>query len=197
MIGANMNTPHYKKNSPAGFTLLEMIVSIGIFIFVLLSVSGIFQHVLRAQMRAFAAQDIEESIRFAFEIMSKEIRTAERNFSGECADIPDGAIYAVSNGTLYVQNQNDDCVAYYRQADAEGVNRLYISRTDISAATAAWPITPNDIEVESLDFVAFANGQPAVQVRMAVSALDTRANVDPVYLQTAISSRYYLEGDID
>lgn len=183
----------------AGFTMLEMIVSIGIFGFVLLSVTGIFQAVVSAQSRAFAAQNVEESIRFAFEIMSKEIRTAERNFTGECADIPNGEIYAISGNTLYLQNQQDDCVAYFRQADGNGINRLYISRTDINGVNTQFPITPDDISIDSLLFDSYGGfGHPAVQVHMTVQSTDSeRADTEPVYLQTTISSRYYLTNDID
>lgn len=180
-----------------GFTLLELIVSIGIFAFVLLSVTGIFQQVINVQRKAFAAQDIEESIRFAFEIMSKEIRTAERNFTGECANIPNGAMYAVGGNTLYFQNQADDCVAYFVQNDGTGVNRLYVSRTPVSGVNAQWPITPNDINISNVTFTAYTTGQPAVNIRLTVAPVTTGVEAETVYLQTTISSRYYLPDDID
>lgn len=195
-----MNPNNYSQTNAAGFTLLEMIVSIGIFGFVLLSIIGIFQTVISTQQRAFAAQDVEESIRFAFEIMAKEIRTAERSFGDECSGfgLNDGQIYSsMLPQWLALQNQQDECVIYYPDEDANNISRLYITRVYPDGSSENFPITPNDISVDALTFDVYETGQPVVHIRMAVSAVDTSIGIDTMYLQTAVSSRYYLDDDID
>ncbi|MCG2695682.1 prepilin-type N-terminal cleavage/methylation domain-containing protein, partial [Candidatus Parcubacteria bacterium] len=64
------------KNN-AGVTLLELTVAVAIFSFAVLSATQIFKMVLEGQRSAIAAQSTQESMRYALEVMSKEIRMAK------------------------------------------------------------------------------------------------------------------------
>ena len=60
-----------------GFTLLEMIVSLGIFAVVALVSTSILLSLADAQNKAFSIQDAYDNMRFALEVMSKDIRTGD------------------------------------------------------------------------------------------------------------------------
>ena len=70
----SINFKKIKNN--LGVTLIELIVAVALFSVTILSAMQIFQMVVEGQRSAIAAQSVQESMRYAFEIMSKEIRMA-------------------------------------------------------------------------------------------------------------------------
>lgn len=179
-----------KRNSvTSGFTLIELVVGIGIFALVLTSIMGIFQQVIRVERRAVNAQNAQENVRYVMEVISKEIRTAERNF-GTCVDVPNGDIFAVDvgvgNDKLYLKNQYGECVTYFLEG-----NRFKIMRgSDVAF------VTSDETVIEYLNFSLKADDQPAVTITMGIQTLDTTATDVTISMQTTISSRYYLEDDV-
>ena len=59
-----------KINSQKGTTLLELVVAVGIFIFLTILVNGIYVNIISSQKQTMAAQLTQESLRFVFEMMS-------------------------------------------------------------------------------------------------------------------------------
>ena len=170
-----------------GFSLLELIVSMGIFSVIVLSSIAIFQRVIEGQRLAIASQNTQESLRYVFEVISKEIRTAKKDL-GTCANVPDDQVFAVSRGsTLYFKNQDGDCVTYQLTN-----NRFYITRGVDSGY-----ITPDEVYISNLIFTArssSATTQPAVTITMTLYN-ETFGTKDlyksAMDLQTTISSRSY------
>lgn len=66
-----------------GFTLVEMIVAMGIISVVLFMGVGILLMFNTIQKRTISAQNVHDNIRFAIETMSREIRTGD-NFTNTC-----------------------------------------------------------------------------------------------------------------
>ena len=65
IIGDNMNIFSDKK----GFSLIELIVAMGMFGVVMLMATGIFNSVINGQRRAIASQNTQESMRYVFEVI--------------------------------------------------------------------------------------------------------------------------------
>jgi prepilin-type N-terminal cleavage/methylation domain-containing protein len=59
-----------KRHKEDGFTLMEMIVAISLFVVVMLSATQIFRMIIEGQRSAIASQSIQENIRYFFEVMS-------------------------------------------------------------------------------------------------------------------------------
>lgn len=86
-----------KRKNCKGFTLLEMIVAVGIFSIVAVLASGsafLFHHL---QRKAINAQNVHDNIRFALDTMAREIRTGDifcdSSLSTPCVEadpVPDG-----------------------------------------------------------------------------------------------------------
>jgi len=173
-----------------GVTLLEMIVSVALFSVVVISATQIFKMVVEGQRNAIAAQNIQESIRYAFETMVKEVRMAQKDESGTCTG---GAnkIYGVSadNSELYFINYHGDCTEYYLEADANGIFRLKIDRGLASAY-----ITSNDIQISNLEFFVVDNLsslQSMVTIKMDIEAIGKEMHKQKMTIQTTVSARYY------
>ncbi|MCG2700783.1 MAG: prepilin-type N-terminal cleavage/methylation domain-containing protein [Candidatus Falkowbacteria bacterium] len=181
------------KNN-AGVTLLELTVAVAIFSFAVLSATQIFKMVLEGQRSAIAAQSTQESMRYALEVMSKEIRMAQKTRTGsgppECG-IPKGTVYlTIAGNNLIFKNIHDQCVEYSLENDTNGIPRLKIKRDSDFAY-----ITPDEIEVSDLEFIVVddkvVSDQSSVVMKMIVQAVGQESHKSEMKIQTAISSRYY------
>ncbi len=181
-------------NDKKGFTLLEMVVAVGIFAVIVVSATAIFQQVVEGQRRAIAAHNTQENIQYIFESISKEIRNAKVNDDTlpACPDISAGKIFQlVAASEIKFKNQAGQCVTYKL---ASGV--FTISRVSPGSADSFLSLTPNELTVTNLIFSL----KPAPAYQEAVAIVMTIANNSPdsrfktpINVQTTISSRYYVE----
>ncbi|MFA4941330.1 MAG: prepilin-type N-terminal cleavage/methylation domain-containing protein [Patescibacteria group bacterium] len=180
-----------------GVTLIEMVVAVTLFSVVILSSTEIFKMVIEGQRNAIASQNVQESMRYAFETMAKEIRMATLS-NHDCEylfSVPVTAqnkIYNItSNGegeVLYFKNKNDVCTAYYLENGA-----IMVARGGDTALT-----TPAKIRISNLNFEVIddqigtpANVQPMVTMRMDIEATGKEMHKETMKMQTTLSSRYY------
>lgn len=200
----NYEVRKIKKNNK-GFTLLEMIVAMFLFTLIMLAATQIFQLVIEGQRNALASQDIQESMRYALEVMSKEIRMAKRS-DGDCpANPPPLAVNRIFNFNtsdnekiLYFKNKDDECVSYYLgfcNPSSPDLNGLRIRR---GALVNAACLTPSNIKVNSLKFTVIdnpiagpLNSQPRVTISMDLEVMGKAMHKQNIKIQTTISSRYY------
>lgn len=127
-----------------GFTLLEMIVALGIFAVVAVVSAGILLSLTDAQNKAFSAQDAYDNLRFALEAMSKDIRTGEVY---HCGSEPPAL------------SQPNDCLSgadnfTYKSAAGELITyRLSGGRIEkIVEGVLSGPLTSEAVKIENLTF---------------------------------------------
>jgi len=93
MIGVKFMRPNfYQKlySDQQGMSLVELIISIAIFTLAILSVTSIFALTLKAQRQTIASQNVQEGLRYALEMMSKEMREVGGTIGGgEAPDVLD------------------------------------------------------------------------------------------------------------
>jgi len=89
----------FSQQKKEGFSLLELIVAMGVFSVAAVVVVGSFISLLGAQQRAVANQTAMDNIRFAVEAMAKEIRTGS-NYERGCLDVS-------GNGDVYLTAGED------------------------------------------------------------------------------------------
>jgi type II secretory pathway pseudopilin PulG len=171
-----------------GYTLFELISAVGIFIMILLMVSGISQSVINGQKAAIASQNTQDNMRFAFEMMSKELRSA-RGSDTACLGGSPNRIFNMSGNDLYFRNKDGECVYYFLQNDA-----LWIDRDGESGR-----VTPDEVVVTGLEFDITDNPiagpidlQPRITLKIDTEIYDRRGvSTQPFTMQTTISSRFY------
>lgn len=89
------------KYSP-GFTLIEILVAIGILSLLLVMVNGVFGRFLFMQRRDVAELAVQEDLRTALELLNREVRTGFSPYGHHDAHAD----------TLVFRNQNQVCVSY-------------------------------------------------------------------------------------
>ncbi len=159
-----------------------MVVSVAIFSVIVLIATETFKMVIEGQRNAISAQNVQESMRYAFEMISKEMRMAQKD-DGACGL---NSVYGVNadSDSLYFKNYHDECVTY--QLDG---SRLEISRNGNSGY-----VTSSKIEVSDLKFFIQGDssvGQPTATMKMKIKAIGKEMHGQEIIMQTTVSSRYY------
>lgn len=167
-----------------GFTLLEMIVAIGVFSIAILISIGAFLNLENAEKKIQADIETQNNLRFALEIMSKEIRTGTSyhcslNPGVEPIDCPSGL------NSLAFKNTSGQTIIYRQNSN----------RVEKSSDGGAFfqPLTASNITVENLKFYVVGaltgdNIQPRVLIGLKAIGQIGRAQSEFV-LQTAVSQR--------
>ena len=134
-------------NSIRGFTLIELVVAIGIFTTAVTLASGVFGHFVGTQRRDIAEQKLLEDVRFAMEIMERELRTGY------------GDTYAInaSGSSLEFRNQERDCVRF--ELDDGAITRAQGSGGACNfTASSGERITSKDVVIDDLRFDPIGSG---------------------------------------
>jgi len=192
MIGIRINKIA-KNREASAFSLIEVIVSVALFIIIMLSATEIFKIVIDSQRSAMATQNVQESLKYFLEVTEKEIRMAQKDEDKICGTlIPDGKVFAVSTNALgdvlSFKNYYDECVTYSLVADGES-QRFQVSR----GAGLTDFISPSKINIDALHFVVNEDPlkQPLVTLNLRAFALGSAQFRSEIDIQTSLSSRYY------
>jgi prepilin-type N-terminal cleavage/methylation domain-containing protein len=197
MIGTNQPAKNCKNRHqrvgavPAkGFSLIEIMISVAIFSVIILSATNIFKIVIDSQRSALATQNVQESLKYFFEVIGKEIRMAQKN-GGICPDIPNDKVFAVSTGAtgdiLSFKNYYGQCVTYFLGADGDS------QRFRIKRGLDEDFISPRKIRIDNLRFILSdsTSTQPLVTINLLAHALDLAQFRSAMTIQTSFTSRYY------
>lgn len=114
-----MKTRTYNKK---GFSLIELLVVIGVFSGLMVVITGIFIANFKMQRKTMAIQKTIGEISYATEYMGRAIRMAKNDYEGECLeeDNPKGYTYGTPEDNLENPQQgiqfidyNGDCIKFF------------------------------------------------------------------------------------
>lgn len=158
-----------------GFTLVEIIVAIGIFTAVITMALATFLNISDIQRKAGALRAINDNLNFALEVMSREIRTGKNYCASPCS----ASSFNLTN------SQNDDIV--YR------LNNNSIERSS-DGGISFLRLTSPEIKIENLVFIvsgepAGDQRQPKVTLILNGSSTDSKMGEVKLNIQTTVSQR--------
>lgn len=195
MIGDNIYKFKMNQKDEAGFTLMEVLVSVSLFVVIILSVTGIFKLSIDGQRSAIATQNVQESLKYFLEVTAKEMRMAQKN-GGICTGIPDNEIFTIISASpsdvLYFKNYYGECVRYFLEDD--GDNRRFKISRQTGTETQSDFISPSKIRINDLNFVLneiASTTQPMVTINLNAFAIGSGQFKSNMTLQTSVTSRYY------
>ncbi len=168
-----------------GFTLLEMIVALGVFaIAALISVSSLLA-LTDAQGKAFAIENSYDNLRFVVEAMAKDLRTGTLYYCGTSPDdipaIPVSQPCVGGGQSLTYKNAGEEIIAY------RILNNKIEKFVDGNLIGA---MTSDDLTIEQLVFYVISGSglQPRITITMRGSAGLGREK-STFNLQTTVSQR--------
>jgi prepilin-type N-terminal cleavage/methylation domain-containing protein len=177
-----------KKRKEEGFTLIEMVVAIGIFSVVVWGAIDIMLIVSSAQAKASELRGIQDNIRFALEYMTKEIRTGKNIQAITCSN-PQFC------SELRLTNDRGQAIRYC-------VHNNIIIRSKIDTCDSTVDQTQNihltsgEVKVNSIFFYVRGNqsgpadGQPITTILVNISSFSTKTKLQTSFnLQTSVTQR--------
>jgi prepilin-type N-terminal cleavage/methylation domain-containing protein len=174
----------------AGFTLLELVVVLGVFAVLVTTLTGAFVSTVRVERRTFASQETLSSTRYAIELMARAIRQAQPDSVAIVTTRPGCA----ATSCLTFRRPNNEEVEYVHcqtvTASCPATGRLF---QRVGAGNLV-PLTPAGIDVQAASFTLLGEApapdtvQPRVTVSLSV-APTTPAGLTTLNVQTTISLR--------
>jgi Tfp pilus assembly protein PilE len=189
-----------------GFTLVEMLVAIFVFITVLGASSAIFVDVIRNQKRVLANQELLNQTSYVLEYMGRAIRMAKKDDIGgavNCLTCPacnyeaTHCVGVVCHGIKFRDYKDEYCQEFFREQVAPGIYRLKELKVKISDGTTILnDLTSADLNVEFFNIGpsdSWDQGdldQPRVTLFLDIKRSDFPSGEAPeVKIQTTISQR--------
>ena len=148
-----------KQNNSQGFTLIELIVTLGIFVILISIVIGGFINALRGQRVAVGLMEINDNMGLVLEQMAREIRM--------------GYDFILVSGELRFTNSSNKSVSYRLNNNLNDPNRYAIERDEEGAGFE--PITAENIKIDK--FNVFACGQNIDLTDLGVGGCDGSGGV--------------------
>jgi prepilin-type N-terminal cleavage/methylation domain-containing protein len=153
-----------------GFTLIEMIVAVGIFAITMVVCLAAFVNINDFQKKAESLREINDNLNFSLETMMREIRSGSSYSPTGC------------NGSLSIKDVAGNTIAY----------RLNSGRIEKSVSGGPYiALTGPEVSVTNLNFCVTSgiNVQPMVTIMISGSAGPTSKTTITLNLQTTISQR--------
>lgn len=170
-----------------GFTLTELLIGMGIFALILGPVTGLLVSGIRLQRQSLAEQQSLDQLSFALEYMSRALRMAKKDTTGNCLsqtglnyENPGGQI---SNIKFINPLQNYRCQRFFLEAQT--------LKYDMGAGESPLALTAAKLQVQSLKFNLIGQSetddlQPRVTIFLKAKPTQSAR---PIELQTTISQR--------
>jgi prepilin-type N-terminal cleavage/methylation domain-containing protein len=145
-----------------GFTLIELIVVIAVFLFIIGAAMGIFLSIVTSQKKVLAEQQFLNQISYVEEYMSKALRMAVADTSGTCS-ANTGYIYLLTHWEDLPQswegieflNSDGTCQEFYLgSCDPNNPTSLVLCEKKDSASPVA--LTPASLQFDSTNPIRFA-----------------------------------------
>ena len=198
--GHELQATSYKLQAPnKGFTLLEVVVAAGIFAASMTILIGIITSVINAQRKIEHIQSVQDNIRFALELMTKELRMGEEfTLSTPCGSSGSAILFK----TFFNPDNVEQRRLYYLDTTNRAIRRIVTSdaATLITGADCAGAqfFTASDLAVERFSFQVSGNdpargvrdGQPIVTIALSVHSTDPKVILNSqMDLQTTVTQR--------
>ena len=171
-----------KKHCLKGFTVIELIVSMSLFLILVALATGTFIQALRTQKIVTELSAANDNATQAMEQMAREIRTG-RDFSK-----------LKNDSTLNLINYDQKAVTY--KLIGETIYRCFGEIIDVKACANDFdfkPITASEVKISSFKFIL--NGEqpgdglpPRVTIMLSVVGLKDK-DIIKMNLQTTVSAR--------
>jgi len=171
------------KNKIGGFTLVEMLVSLAVFVIVTAIVGGIYTTFVQKQRDQLGMQNVQQDVQNFFDTLEREIRTGY------------GDTFVVNNtatsSSLVFNNQEKDSVEYGWDNTENKVKRGGASITSDRTYIQQLNFIVPSISVAAGDATYSYLTGPSTRVTVLVKACVDKADNNCLSTQTSLSIRQF------
>lgn len=182
----------------SGFTLIEMLVAIGIFSVLMSVLSGIFLASMKSQTHIFYTQRLITDGNFVLDYMSRYLRMAQKDYTGNCVGIDNNfnPFNSASSSVTFLDYKDGGGKCHQFLLGGDGKIKERVSTTNsVADLGAAQDLTSDKIKVTDLKFNVSGgansdNLQPRITILIKAEANTTNLSPLPnINVQTTISQR--------
>ncbi len=177
-----------------GYTLIEILVAVGIFFIVIAAPTGFFVGSIKGQQKALSSQELLDQTSYVLEYMSRAIRMAKKDDITEldCCWEEDKVNYKITHGDQGIKFRNydgDKCQEFYFENGAIKEDKTGysgpIALTSDSLEVISFKVGPSDSWDQG------DNDQPRITLFLEIKGTrSARPELQPVIkIQTTISQR--------
>jgi len=159
------NSSYILKNSKKeGFTVIELVVVMAIFLFVIGAAMGIFLSVVKSQKRVLSEQQILNQISYVQEYVSKALRTVKTEIEegpGSCLiDYTLGSQAPSHQGFIYLLTRYDSNKGSFRgikfinQSDNDACQEFYLDDNGVLKELKTYSPYPEPSDEDALDLTS-------------------------------------------
>ncbi|MFA6098831.1 MAG: prepilin-type N-terminal cleavage/methylation domain-containing protein [Patescibacteria group bacterium] len=152
---------HLSKNQN-GFTLIEMIISLSIFVMTILAAINVYLIINNSQRKVVAMQRVQDDLRYVFETLAQQVRLGSINYSFYA----DNGIElypqaGVTNKILAIFNQSGEEIYFRQEGDGVQYCKVEIAGDcDLATGTGWFDITPVGVSISQLQFIITPSANP-------------------------------------
>ncbi len=172
-----------------GFSLVEFLVAVTVFLIALMALVGVSASALRNQRYILATQQLLDQSSYALEYMNKSLRMAKEDEEGDCID-PDDT-YELDGDSLRFKNQRKECQEFSLSEGQLLDNRYSLERNeDVYSDIIYLPLLSDDFEIFD-SWVSVRESrwyQPRVTIMLKIAGKEMK-DKPKIYLQTTVSQR--------
>lgn len=170
---------NYKNKRSQGFTLVEMLVVLGLFSFLMTLATGVLYTTQAINVKLQETQSVLDNVSVSMETMSRDIRYGSDFHCALSVNVPDILLrqdcdFSHGGSVLFFKPvdaiNDDDRVAYYASTTQDGVATSSVILKDeyrVGGATTTYRITANDVKIKSLFF--YVTGADSTSVAKNIS----------------------------
>lgn len=181
-----------KNTNQRGYSLLELIVSLGLFSVVMLVVLAAYITLISLDRQARASNQLAASLSFATESMARSIRTGTRY---SCNGVADQNCNAPGGASFSFLNSQGEVIGYRVKSDGSigQCSLSYLGQTCLDANAIA--LTDPRISITSLRFIVRGVGssdvyQPYVTISIAGTMTTDAGETADFSIQTGATQRF-------
>ncbi|OHB19248.1 MAG: hypothetical protein A2666_00110 [Parcubacteria group bacterium RIFCSPHIGHO2_01_FULL_47_10b] len=188
-------TQQQQQKQQHGTTLIELLVATAIMGIIVITLGATLVQVIKGERRAIALQNVQDNIRFALEIMGKELRLAQPMNPVDIAPCNSDRNYVVSGANdIAFKSDEGDCIRYWV---SNGQLMKQVDEDTDGSVDSQGAVTSNEIFINSLTFTKLfddvgenPNHQPSITINIDVSSKNLAfQDASTMRLQTTVTQR--------
>lgn len=176
-----------KFSQPAGFTLIELMTAVALFVVVMVVATALFNRSIESQTDTVASKNIYESGDYALRYMSAEFSGAREELAGCGPCDLNTRYFCIDSGKIYFRNKDSVCENFELQSDEDSVSRLALVRgaENLFLTDSSVSVTGLAFDSQVLSDPAYPSNKVSIHFKIGPS-IDS--SVKPLDLQTTIAT---------